>query len=147
MEQRIEYLISLYQKLKPEEEITRYTKIKNATIESICVYDGGAYNRVRIWLEGAVGKRLGEQSKQEQDIEGDMKLAMKEFQSCFALMQQRNKKYGDSWKKLRLESIVDLMIMKLDRCQKQQLDEKALEVELEDLVNYGIFGLINIRNK
>ena len=71
----------------------------------------------------------------------------KEMNACFTLMKSRNKKYGDSWKCLRINSIIDLMIMKLDRCQKQELDNKAIEVELEDIVNYGIFGLINLRDK
>lgn len=85
--------------------------------------------------------------KEDAKLEEDMKLAEEQFARCFRLMQSRNAKYGDSWKRLRLNSIVDLMYMKLDRCVKQELDEAAIEVELEDIVNYGIFGLINVRNK
>lgn len=77
----------------------------------------------------------------------DMEKAKKQFDLCFTLMKGRNEKYGDSWKKLRKESIIDLIAMKLDRCQKQELDNKALEVEIEDIINYGIFLLINLRNK
>lgn len=77
----------------------------------------------------------------------DMDLAKEQFDKCFDLMKSRNSKYGNSWEKLRNSSIIDLCVMKLDRCQKQELDSKALEVEAEDIVNYMIFLLINLRNK
>lgn len=77
----------------------------------------------------------------------DMRNAREQFEKCISLMEERNSKYGDSYKQLRLNSIIDLMIMKLDRCVKQNLDEKAIEIELEDVANYSIFGLMKIRNK
>lgn len=83
----------------------------------------------------------------ENDIEHDMKKAKTQFDNCYDLMQSRNSKYWDSWKKLRTNSIIDLISMKLDRCVKQELDNKAMEVELEDIVNYAIFWLIKIRNQ
>ena len=52
----------------------------------------------------------------------------------------------DSHKQLRLSSFIDLMAMKLDRCQKQSLDKTANEVELEDVVNYGLMALTKLRN-
>ena len=61
-------------------------------------------------------------------------------------MKSRNDKYGDSWKRLRIDSIVDLVAMKLHRCVSQQLDKQALEVEAEDVINYMIFLLIKLRN-
>lgn len=76
----------------------------------------------------------------------DINKAKEQFNNCLKLMESRNKKYWNSWKKLRISSIVDLMIMKLDRCQKQELDNKAIEIELEDIVNYWIFWLMNLRN-
>jgi hypothetical protein len=76
-----------------------------------------------------------------------MKEAQEQFNKCYELMKSRNSKYGNSYKMLRLNSIIDLMLMKLDRCQKQELDDHAIEVELEDCINYGIFGLMKIRNK
>jgi len=76
----------------------------------------------------------------------DMEKAQEQFNQCFELMQSRNLKYGNSWKKLRNSSIVDLMLMKLDRCQKQELDDHAIEVEIEDVINYGIFCLMRLRN-
>lgn len=88
-----------------------------------------------------------EEIQEENSDHVDMKAAQKEFENCYNLMQSRNAKYGNSWKQLRNSSIIDLMIMKLDRCQKQALDNKALEVEAEDVVNYGIFLLMNLRKK
>lgn len=77
----------------------------------------------------------------------DIEKFKEQQKKCLDLMISRNEKYGNSYKKLRLNSIIDLMAMKLDRCVKQDLDEKAIEVELEDISNYATFGLILIRNK
>lgn len=141
-EYRISEIIDLYQQLNPDLNVDVSTKINNATIARICETGGGPYQRVKSWIE----KQL--ELKSLKEIEGeDMRLAKVQFDKCFELMKGRNAKYGDSYKKLRLNSIIDLMIMKLDRCQKQELDDHAMEVEIEDVVNYGIFGLVNIRNK
>lgn len=63
---------------------------------------------------------------------------------CFALMQGRNKKYGDSWKVLSVQSLANLCEMKLNRIS--QLGEKApkTEDELIDVINYCTFALIKL---
>lgn len=140
--ERAQYIVELYQKLNPEKKITSNTEIKNTTIWRLCEYNGAPFQRIKSWCE----KKVGELEKTK-IINEDMKLTEEQFENCKKLMNSRNQKYGDSWKRLRLNSIIDLMIMKLDRCQKQELDDHAIEVELEDVVNYGVFGLTKIRNE
>lgn len=48
-EQRIQEMISLYQKINPAIKVTQNTKIKGTTIERLCEYAGAGYNRVRDW--------------------------------------------------------------------------------------------------
>jgi len=72
-------------------------------------------------------------------------LFKEQMDSCFELMKSRNEKYWDSWKNLRVDSMIDLMSAKLERCKAQSLDNKAMEIELEDIVNYWIFALMKIR--
>lgn len=134
---REDYIISLYQKINPEIKVTSKTKIKNTSIEILCKYEA-PYKRIKDWCERKV-------------LELENKKDLIEFKEimndCYKLMISRNKKYGDSYKKLRLDSIIDLMAMKLDRCQKQKLDSKAIKAELEDIVNYGVFGLKELKDK
>jgi hypothetical protein len=85
--------------------------------------------------------------KQDNKSYADIELFKLEQARCLELMVGRNKKYGDSWKKLRLNSVVDLINMKIDRCVKQDLDEDAIKIELEDIANYCIFGLMMVRHK
>jgi len=150
-QERINYLIKLTKILEPGVLIDKNYMFKGASIEKLAEFDGPGYKRMKGWLEEKVNQiELEAQFKEEIEIEEDktdMELAKDEFVRCFELMKGRNDKYGDSYKKLRLNSIVDLMYMKLDRCVKQSLDNKAIEVELEDIVNYGIFGLMKIRNE
>lgn len=153
-DQRMAHMIQLYEQLNPGEVVDGSTTINKTSISRLCETAGGPYQRVIAWLEKKLNslpkesEYLNYLTKEENPFEGtDMDQASVEFQKCFDLMKSRNAKYGDSWKQLRLSSVIDLMIMKLDRCQKQVLDDKAIEVELEDVVNYGIFGLIKIRHK
>lgn len=141
--ERLDYLLSLYHQLEPEKMIDGNTTMKGTSLARLAEVGGAPYNRVKTWLESTLKKR--NEAASVVLLNEDMKNAKEQFRNCFALMQSRNKKYGTSWKRLRPNSIVDLMIMKLDRCQKQQLDNKAIEVEIEDVVNYGIFCLMYLR--
>lgn len=138
-EQRIKYIISLYQRVCPDVKVTQDTLINNTSIKKLCQSNGGGFNRVKDWCEKKISEIEG--------IDPNMKKAKEQFNNCYQLMQQRSAKYGNSFKQLRLSSIIDLMAMKLDRCQNQDLDNKATEIELEDICNYAIFGLMKIRNK
>lgn len=137
-QQRLENLISLYKKAFPDQLVDQNTKIKGTSLLTLSEYNLGPYQRIKKWLENAVNTS---------NINDDMTRASEQFNRCFELMKSRNAKYGDSWKRLRIDAMIDLMIMKLDRCQKQKLDDSAIEVELEDVINYAIFGLVKIRNK
>lgn len=144
---RIDYICKLYAQVNPEGIIGPDTLIKNTTISKLCEVNGGPYQRIKKWCEDTLQKREVEHIQKKPELSVDMEKASEQFHKCFELMKSRNLKYGDSYTKLRTNSIIDLMLMKLDRCQKQELDDHAMEVEIEDVVNYGIFCLMNIRNK
>lgn len=122
---------------------------QNPTIAKIAtdIFNGWRMRFIQWHLDRLLTSNELSEDKVSYDGSEDMLKAKVQFDQCFELMKSRNAKYWDSRKRLSNSSIVDLMIMKLDRCQKQKLDDKALEVEIEDVVNYGIFALINIRNQ
>lgn len=75
-------------------------------------------------------------------------LANKHFKICCEachLMISRNKKYGDSWKVLSVQSIANLCEMKLNRIAKLGEVDAKTEDELIDTLNYMVFGLIKLK--
>ena len=80
-----------------------------------------------------------------------VKLAEKEISKCLALMRERDKKYGDSWKEARLTSLIDYVMMKFARVTKLSNNPKSnydkIESDLQDAINYALFSLIKLREE
>lgn len=135
---RIKYICEMMDKIEPGVNHTKDSKIKNAKIESLCkVYYPhmkGPYQRIRDWCESKIPKELD-----------DIEKAAKEFQRCFELMKSRNQKYGDSWKVLSVQSVANLIEMKMHRIANLGELEAKTEDELMDTVNYGIFALLKLK--
>lgn len=165
--QRIAYMIGLWEKVNPGCEGTLSTTINNTSIGRLCETAGGPYQRVITWLEKKVDELSSSVESEPEEMLAskglldseyrnalledkpytDMEKADKEFQKCFELMQGRNAKYGDSWKVLSVQSIANLIEMKMHRIANmntKDLDPK-IEDEFIDAVNYGIFGLIKLK--
>ena len=77
----------------------------------------------------------------------DMRQAEKQFDRCFKLMKSRSESYGSSWKVLQLQSIANLIVMKMHRVS--HLDELDAKVEDEfiDAACYAVFGLLKLKNQ
>ncbi len=72
-----------------------------------------------------------------------------------SLMEKKNHDYGEAWRRMRISSIVDEALVKVDRIvkmenlikddskQKSKLNPKILD-SLYDIVNYLVFALILI---
>lgn len=67
------------------------------------------------------------------------------------LMQDKNHDYGEAWREMSQESFVDLILMKLMRIRQILLNEgktlvsEGIDANFEDIINYGLFGLILIK--
>ena len=132
--ERANQMVALYKKLNPEEEVDYDTKINGATIFNLTQFTGGGYYRVMAWLEKTLQK--------------DVELLSPLYDECKELMEGRNKKYGDSWKVLTIQSVANLIEMKMNRIANMKnadLDPK-IEDEFIDSVNYAIMGLYKYRN-
>lgn len=72
------------------------------------------------------------------------------------LLEQKNHDYGESWKKMRVSSLVDEALVKVNRIvemeekinknkkQTKKLNPKILD-SLYDIVNYLVFAIIHIK--
>lgn len=66
---------------------------------------------------------------------------------CADLLKQKTADYGDAWRDMRIESITDQILMKIERMRniETQSPETAREACVEivkDIVNYAVFGIV-----
>lgn len=64
------------------------------------------------------------------------------------LMQAKNHDYGEAWRQMSQESLVDLILMKLQRMRQilsnkgKTLISEGLDANYYDIINYAVFALI-----
>ncbi|HMT28850.1 MAG TPA: DUF1599 domain-containing protein [Bacteroidia bacterium] len=67
-----------------------------------------------------------------------------------ALMEDKNHDYGEAWRKMRVSSITDLILMKLLRVKQIEdnngstLISEGIDANYYDMINYSIFALIKL---
>ena len=67
-----------------------------------------------------------------------------------ALMENKNHDYGEAWREMRLSSLTDIILMKIQRIrqiednQGKTLVSEGLDANYLDIMNYAIFALIKI---
>ncbi|MBS1643687.1 MAG: DUF1599 domain-containing protein [Bacteroidetes bacterium] len=65
-----------------------------------------------------------------------------------SLMLQKNHDYGEAWRAMSQQSIVDLILVKLLRLKQiiandgRTIASEGMDANFQDIVNYGIFALI-----
>lgn len=66
----------------------------------------------------------------------------------WALLQSKNHDYGEAWRLMRVNSITDIILMKLHRVKQiennegQTLVSEGVEANYRDMINYAVFALI-----
>ena len=66
------------------------------------------------------------------------------------LMEDKNHDYGEAWRKMRVSSITDLILMKLLRVKQIEdndgttLISEGIDANYYDIINYGVFALIKL---
>lgn len=69
------------------------------------------------------------------------------------VMVAKNTDYGDSWRKMRLSSITDQILVKAYRIRKLEESKEppkiseGVDAEYRDIINYCIFALIKLREE
>ena len=67
-----------------------------------------------------------------------------------SLMEDKNHDYGEAWRKMRVSSITDLILMKLLRVKQIEdnngstLISEGIDANYYDMINYSIFALIKL---
>lgn len=68
-----------------------------------------------------------------------------------SLMENKNHDYGEVWRKMRVSSLTDLILMKLLRVKQIEdnkgatLISEGIEANYHDIINYAVFALIRLQ--
>ncbi|WP_289048454.1 DUF1599 domain-containing protein [Carboxylicivirga marina] len=86
----------------------------------------------------------------EMNQEEALKMYMDNIYSSKALMENKNHDYDEAWRKMRISSFTDLILMKLHRTkqiednQGQTIISEGIDANYMDMINYAIFALIKL---
>ena len=86
----------------------------------------------------------------EMDPEEALKLYLEKIHGAKSLMSDKNHDYDEAWRKMRISSFTDLILMKLHRTkqiednQGKTLISEGIDANYMDMINYAIFALIKI---
>lgn len=93
---------------------------------------------------------LGFSSGKDISVEEAMKLYDAEIARTRSLMLDKNHDYDEAWRKMRVSSYTDLILMKLMRTKEIEDHQGATEVSegvegnYRDMINYAVFGIIQL---
>jgi hypothetical protein len=97
---------------------------------------------------GLIQLQLTDNDPEEMEAEKVSKV----YDSCVAIakktMQDKNHDYGEAWRDMSQESLVDLILMKLQRIRQILLNEgktivsEGIDANYHDIINYAVFALI-----
>jgi hypothetical protein len=77
-------------------------------------------------------------------------LYQKYIHNAKALMLNKNHDYGEAWRNMRVESLTDIILMKLLRIKQIEDNEgltivsEGLDANYYDIINYAVFALIKL---
>jgi len=97
------------------------------------------------------------QGKDEQEIEAKVSnladletLYDEQVTMSYEVMEKKNHDYGEAWRKVRISSITDLILMKIFRLKKiednkgELLVSEGVDANYVDMLNYAVFSLIKM---
>jgi len=83
-----------------------------------------------------------------EELEGLYDEAVEE---TFQLLQDKNHDYGEAWREMRVNSITDIILMKLLRVKQiednrgKTLVSEGVKANYQDIINYSVFASIKLR--
>lgn len=97
--------------------------------------------QLRLGVENSPTLSIDEALEHYDDIAGE----------AFSLMDRKNHDYGEVWRQMRVESIVDLILMKIHRTKQLEdlasgpLVSEGIDANYFDIINYAVFALIKLK--
>lgn len=105
---------------------------------------------VNYGIIGLIQLELGYADKKDISPEEAIALYDKHMAATRAVMLAKNHDYNEAWRKMRVSSYTDLILMKLMRTKEIEDNRGAtsvsegIDANYQDIINYSIFGLIKL---
>lgn len=102
---------------------------------------------------GLIQLHLSADAPDELEVEQTMTLYLAQAHAAKQLMQNKNHDYGEAWRSMSQEGLVDLILMKLQRIRQilqnkgKTLISEGIDANYFDMINYAIFALILMSEK
>jgi hypothetical protein len=86
----------------------------------------------------------------ELDEEEARKLYDKYLEEAISLMVKKNHDYGEAWRSMQVESLSDLILMKIYRIKQiitnegKTIASEGIDANYYDMLNYAVFALIHL---
>lgn len=93
---------------------------------------------------------LGENTKSDLSVDEAKKYFEKHIAYAKGLMENKNHDYSEAWRKMRVSSMTDLILMKLLRIKQiednkgETIISEGIDANYYDIVNYAVFSLIKL---
>lgn len=103
---------------------------------------------VNYCIIGLIQLNATEDMSLELSFEQAKELYDKYLEEASSLMQRKNHDYGEAWRLMQVESLTDLILMKIYRIKQiinnngQTLVSEGIEGNYYDMLNYAVFALI-----
>jgi hypothetical protein len=102
---------------------------------------------------GIIQLHLAEEAPDELDVDQTVALYSAQAHAAKTLMQNKNHDYGEAWRSMSQEGLVDLILMKLQRIRQilqnkgKTLISEGIDANYFDMINYAVFALILMSEK
>lgn len=102
---------------------------------------------------GMIQLELTEDAPEELGLEEAAVLYHRHVAAAKELMLQKNHDYGEAWRSMSQESLVDLILMKLQRMRQiisnkgRTIISEGLDANYLDIINYAVFAMILLNEK
>ena len=102
---------------------------------------------------GLIQLHLTEEAPEELDETQAVALFTVQLNAAKSLMLNKNHDYGEAWRNMQVESLVDLILMKLQRVKQiitnkgKTLISEGIDANYFDMINYAVFALIRQREQ
>ena len=99
-------------------------------------------------LIGLMQLELSDEDPEELDVDSVQGLYQKYTAGTKRLMEGKNHDYGKAWRNLTKESLVDLILMKIQRMRRiiaikgNTIACEGLEAKFHDMIHYAVFALM-----
>lgn len=97
---------------------------------------------------GLIQLGLPADAPEEMDVQEVARLYEFHIKETKRVMQDKNHDYGEAWRSLSQESLIDLILMKLLRIRQilanegKTLVSEGIDANYHDIINYAVFALI-----